>query len=150
MFSNVRFPSYEIDVSDNSEAHLPCPCHLIDSDVLRSTGIDIYVLAKLVASTGARVHSFQTIFGKHKYHEQTMLEIGVLRYPDIEQPYFKVYRLQLKAWADCKRVMMVQRDYNGITGEFRVRKYKPRDSVISEMNEEVRQMAVQDAEDLFA
>lgn len=122
----------------------------IDSDVLASTGIDIHILAKLVASTGARVNFFPDFFDYQEYHEQTVLEVGVLRYPDIDQPYFKVYRLKLTAWCDRKRVLNEQHDYQGITGIFTVRKYKPRDRVISGMKEEVRRKAVQEAEGLFS
>lgn len=105
------------------------------------------MLAKLVASTGARVSSFEAIFAKNEYHEQKVLEIGVLRYPDMDQPYFKVYRIQLTAWSDCRRVLFVQEDSNGLTGDLRVRKYKPRESVLSGLREETRQKAIQEAED---
>ncbi|CAM9652884.1 unnamed protein product, partial [Choristocarpus tenellus] len=61
-----------------------------DDDVLAATGIDIKVLAKIVAGSGASVNSFKAFFSKHERHERTMLEIGVLSYPDIDHPYFKV------------------------------------------------------------
>ncbi|KAF9271050.1 hypothetical protein BGZ68_004329, partial [Mortierella alpina] len=57
-----------------------------DEDVLASTKIDIDVLAKIVAWTGATVDSFETLFGRNEYHERTVVDIGVLRYPDIDQP----------------------------------------------------------------
>ncbi|CAM9204320.1 unnamed protein product, partial [Choristocarpus tenellus] len=121
-----------------------------DDDVLSATGIDIEVLAKIVASSGASVDSFEAFFGKHEYHEQTVIEIGVLRYPDIENPYFKVYRIQLTAWSDSRRVLMVENNKNGITGEYNCRKYKPRASTIAGLKEETRAQAIQEAEDLFA
>lgn len=47
-------------------------------------------MANIVAQTGATVDSFETFWAKHESHEQTMLDIGVLRFPDIQNPYFKV------------------------------------------------------------
>lgn len=96
-----------------------------DDDVRQSTNIDIDVLAKIVAATGASVNAFESFFSKHESHTQKMLEIGVLRFPDTENPYFKVYRIALTAWSDSIRVLMVENNSYGITGEFSVRRYKP-------------------------
>ncbi|THY71685.1 hypothetical protein D6C95_10253, partial [Aureobasidium pullulans] len=60
-----------------------------DMDVLAATKIDINVLGRIVASSGATIDSFESFFAKHEHHEQTMLDIGILRYPDIDHPYFK-------------------------------------------------------------
>ncbi|KAF9080337.1 hypothetical protein BGX27_005521 [Mortierella sp. AM989] len=121
-----------------------------DEDVLSSTKIDIDVLAKIVAWTGATVTNFETFFGRDEYHERTVVDIGVLRYPDIEQPYFKLYRIKLTAWSDCTRVLFVQSDQNGITGQYNVRRYGPREGIIRELKEETKNKAIQEAEDLFA
>ncbi|KAG0050057.1 hypothetical protein BGZ83_005178 [Gryganskiella cystojenkinii] len=121
-----------------------------DEDVLRSTKIDINALAAIVAWTGATIDSFEAFFGKAEYHERTVVDIGVLRYPDIDQPYFKLYRIKLTAWSDCTRVLFVQNDKNGITGEYNVRRYGPRESVIQELKQETLRKAVQEADDLFA
>lgn len=122
---------------------------LTDQDILDSTQIDIEGLASVVASTGARVDSIQTVFLKSEHREQTLLEIGVLRYPDIDNPFFKVYRIKLTAWSDCGRFVMVQKDQNGIVGEITVQKFKPRSSVISNMRKEIQKKAVDEAEALF-
>lgn len=61
-----------------------------DPDVLNSTKIDINVLANIVAQTGAAVDSFESFFAKEEHQEQTLVDIGVLRFPDIDHPYFKV------------------------------------------------------------
>lgn len=111
--------------------------------------MDVDVLAKIVASSGARVDSFETFFAKKESHEQKVIDIGVLRYPDTDHPYFKVYRMQLVAWSDCSRILFVQDDKNGITGDLRVRKYKPRESVLSGLREETRKKAIEEAEKYF-
>eukprot|EP01023_Acetabularia_acetabulum_P032639 TRINITY_DN304_c0_g1_i1.p1 TRINITY_DN304_c0_g1~~TRINITY_DN304_c0_g1_i1.p1 ORF type:complete len:280 (-),score=70.01 TRINITY_DN304_c0_g1_i1:445-1284(-) len=120
-----------------------------DADILDSTGIDIDVLAKIVAATGVAVDGLSSVFYDQAYEERNVLEIGVLRYPDIDHPYFKVYRLKLVAWAESKRYVFVQEDSNGITGELRVVKYEPRPSVMERLSEKIIGQAVDEAEALF-
>lgn len=55
------------------------------------------VISKIVAQIGATIDSFETFWFKTETHEQTMLDIGVLRFPDLDHPYFKV------CFNDCDR-----------------------------------------------
>jgi len=121
-----------------------------DEDVLNSTKIDIKVLADIVATTGAAIDSFETFFAKNEHHEKTVVDIGVLRYPDIDNPFFKVYRIQLTAWSDTRRILFFGKDANGITGQYNLRLFKPRDSVIAGMKDTTKQKAIQEADDMFA
>lgn len=50
--------------------------------MLQSTEININVMAEIVAQTGATMDAFETIFYKEESHEKTMVDIGVLRFPD--------------------------------------------------------------------
>lgn len=59
-----------------------------------STKIDTEVLGKIVAQAGAAIRNFESLSKRHEYHEKTVLDIGVLRFPDAEQPYFKVCALK--------------------------------------------------------
>jgi len=87
-----------------------------DDDVLKSTKIDINVLAKIVAQTGATIDSFEAFFGKSEHHSMTVIDVGVLRFPDIDRPFFKLYRLKVVAWSDSTRILFHSEDKNGITG----------------------------------
>eukprot|EP01023_Acetabularia_acetabulum_P005463 TRINITY_DN1222_c2_g1_i1.p1 TRINITY_DN1222_c2_g1~~TRINITY_DN1222_c2_g1_i1.p1 ORF type:complete len:473 (-),score=76.86 TRINITY_DN1222_c2_g1_i1:157-1521(-) len=120
-----------------------------DADILDSTRIDINVLARIVAATGVRVDSFESFFFASDSKKQKVLDIGVLRYPDIDHPYFKAYRLQLMAWSKSVRFLFVQDDTNGIDGELKVVKYKPNDEAIKALKDEVLDQAVAEAEELF-
>ncbi|KAJ3559796.1 hypothetical protein NP233_g11176 [Leucocoprinus birnbaumii] len=120
-----------------------------DPDVLGSTKIDINVLGKIVAQTGATVDSFQTVFYKTEHHEKVLVDIGVLRFPDEEHPYFKVYRIKLTAWSASARYLFVQDDQSGITGEFNARNFRPRASVIDRLKKETVAQVAKEAEDLF-
>ncbi|KAF9562409.1 hypothetical protein CPC08DRAFT_614347, partial [Agrocybe pediades] len=70
-----------------------------DEDVLKSTKIDIKVLANIVAQTGATVDCFASLISKTERHEKTIVDIGVLRFPDQDRPHFQLYRIQLHAWS---------------------------------------------------
>ncbi|KAK4160224.1 hypothetical protein QBC43DRAFT_347478 [Cladorrhinum sp. PSN259] len=96
-----------------------------DLDFLASTRIDTDVLAKIVAQSGAIIDSFEAFFAKKERHEKTLLDIGALRFPDLETPYLKLYRIQLSAWSDSSRVPFHQDNKNGITGEFNSRVFRP-------------------------
>ncbi|KAJ7839489.1 hypothetical protein B0H13DRAFT_1911236 [Mycena leptocephala] len=121
-----------------------------DDDVLKSTAIDIKVMAHIVAQTGATIDSFPALIYKNEYHEKTMVDIGVLRFPDIDHPHFKLYHIRLVAWSDSRRILFVQKDVNGITGEFNSRIFRPRASVIEGLTADVKKKAIKEAEDLFA
>ncbi|KAJ3559794.1 hypothetical protein NP233_g11175 [Leucocoprinus birnbaumii] len=120
-----------------------------DPDILKATKIDIKVLAEIVAQTGATVDSFEAFFYKNEHHEKGLIDIGVLRFPDIDNPYFKVYRIQLRAWSACARYLFVQEDQSGITGEFNARNFRPRESVLSKIKKEIMEQGVEEAEALF-
>ncbi|KAF4622191.1 hypothetical protein D9613_009427 [Agrocybe pediades] len=121
-----------------------------DEDVLKSTKIDIKVLANIVAQTGATVDCFASLISKTERHEKTIVDIGVLRFPDQDRPHFQLYRIQLHAWSQSKRVVMVQDDSNGITGEYFSRNFRPRKSVIDGLKPETQALAIKQAEDIFA
>jgi len=120
-----------------------------DDDVLKSTKIDIHVLADIVAQTGASIDSFASLIHDLEQHDKTMVDIGVLRFPDPSRPYFQVYRIKISAWSKSERVIMVQVDKNGISGEFNSRKFQPRKEIIDNIKEDVKKKAVKEAEDLL-
>lgn len=61
-----------------------------DEDVLAETTIYAEVLGKVVAQAGAAIHDFESASTSDEYQEKTVLDVGVLRFPDLKQPYFKV------------------------------------------------------------
>ncbi|BBN18732.1 hypothetical protein MPTK1_8g05000 [Marchantia polymorpha subsp. ruderalis] len=122
---------------------------IADADVLQQTRIDIDTLAKIVAQSGATIDSFETFWAKHEQHEQTLVDIGVLRFPDFERPYFKLYHIKLTAWSDSSRILFLQDDKNGITGEFNSKIFRPRESIIRELTKGTREEALRRAESLF-
>ncbi|KAI0327748.1 hypothetical protein GY45DRAFT_1327180 [Cubamyces sp. BRFM 1775] len=121
-----------------------------DADVQQSISLSINAMEAIVAQTGATVTSFATFFHKTEEQSQTVVEIVVLRFPDIDHPYFKIYRVKLAAWSHCSRVLAVQKDENGIRGEFASHRFHPRKSVIERLSQTVIDKAVADAKALLS
>ncbi|KAK4220505.1 hypothetical protein QBC38DRAFT_514001 [Podospora fimiseda] len=123
--------------------------------------IDIHVLGEIVAQTGATITGFLDFFHKEERHELKVLDIGVLRFPDIDHPYFKMsfqhdyqlkllYRIQLDDWSDCTRTVFHQYYDNGITGQFKMRKFAAQDEIIDQMTKKAKKHAVDAANNIWA
>ncbi|KAF9552335.1 hypothetical protein CPC08DRAFT_647013 [Agrocybe pediades] len=120
-----------------------------DADVLKHHALDITDVADIVAQTGATVDSFTSFFAKTERHEKVISDVGIIRFPYHNRPYFQVYRIRLSAWSESSRVLMVQDDTNGITGEYVSRFFKPRKAVIDAFEPRMRRAAIDDAETLL-
>ncbi|KAJ3574113.1 hypothetical protein NP233_g1978 [Leucocoprinus birnbaumii] len=117
-----------------------------DPDVLRSTGVDIDILGRIVALAGAIVDSFEILIYKDNYHEKAIVEISVLR---LDHPYFKVYRIEFTAWSASAHSLFVREDQSGITGELNARNFCPRAPIIDHLINETIFRVAKEAEDLF-
>jgi histone acetyltransferase (RNA polymerase elongator complex component) len=120
-----------------------------DNDVQRDTRIDLTALANIVAQTGATIESFETFFHRREYHERNVIDVGIIRFPDLERPYMKVYRIQLKVWSDSTRTLMVQYDRNGVKGVFDSAMFRPRASVLAMIAPAVMNDAVTEGTNLL-
>ncbi|KAH7113915.1 hypothetical protein B0J13DRAFT_573941 [Dactylonectria estremocensis] len=108
-----------------------------DAGIVRETciKIDIDVLANIVSQTGATVDSFETFFTKDEHYEQTLIDISVLRFPDIDHPFLRsLYRIKLVAWSDSS---------------FNSRVFRPRASVIGGLTSAAREKAIAAANAMF-
>ncbi|KAJ7860052.1 hypothetical protein B0H13DRAFT_2074180 [Mycena leptocephala] len=121
-----------------------------DTDVLQSTQIDIQFMASIVAQTGATIEDIVSLFYGKEYHEKDLVDIVVLRFPDFEHPYFKAFRIKLCAWSLSERILFVQKDQSGIKGEYTASTYRPTKTAYDSMTEQMREDAIQEAEDIFS
>ncbi|KAH9933703.1 hypothetical protein B0H21DRAFT_81625 [Amylocystis lapponica] len=101
-----------------------------DEDIRKDTKIDIKDMAEIVARTGAVVSNFLRVFHAYERREKRVFDIGVLRYPDMDHPYFKIYRIELFAFSDCTRNLFHQTDTSGIRCVLTHRHFVPRDDFI--------------------
>ncbi|GAB1599868.1 hypothetical protein Ahia01_000264200, partial [Argonauta hians] len=117
-----------------------------DKDILDSTQIKIEDFANIAAASGAAVDSFAALLYKKVYIKRDVVDLGVIRYPDMEHPYLKMYRIELFAYRKSERILMVEKTSSGIGGTINVRRFIPRGTVISKLKEETIGKAVESAE----
>ncbi|KAJ4490562.1 hypothetical protein J3R30DRAFT_3678888 [Lentinula aciculospora] len=122
-----------------------CP----DPDIRNDSKLDIDSLAKIVAWSGATITDFWNFWSKHEHHERRLLEVGVMRYPSIAKPYFKIYRIKLFAWSDSTRTVWHQEDKNGIKSTITSQTFRPNDDVLSKVKEDTTKKAADEIDDLF-
>ncbi|RXW21260.1 hypothetical protein EST38_g4594 [Candolleomyces aberdarensis] len=74
---------------------------------------------------------------------EVFLDIGVFVIPDKETPLLRqVYSIQLTAWATCKTSLgFIEKNRNGIIGEYRSCAYKPNRELIDGLSQNTRDEA---------
>ncbi|EJD46472.1 hypothetical protein AURDEDRAFT_123945 [Auricularia subglabra TFB-10046 SS5] len=113
-----------------------------DLDVREGPGKrDINAIREIVAHAG-RFLEGDLIYKKER-QTKTVLDIGVLRYPDINCPYIKVYRIELVAWYQSTTVGVYSRDKNGLMATFNLRQYEPDADAIAEIRRNWRRDALE-------
>ncbi|XP_014778870.1 uncharacterized protein LOC106875294 [Octopus bimaculoides] len=122
---------------------------VVDPDVLAATKIDIVDFGNFVAATGAALDSLAALFVKRDYAERSVVDLGIIRYPDLDHPYFKLFRIQLFAYRKNARILVVQRDESGIKGQFESKIFRPNKTVLNRMQDSVRQKAMKEAQEAF-
>ncbi|GAB1602307.1 uncharacterized protein LOC115232471, partial [Argonauta hians] len=122
---------------------------VIDKDVLAATKIDIVDFANIVGLTGAAIDSLESILMKNVYVERSVVDVGVLRYPDLKHPFFKLFRIQLFAYKKSSRILFVQKDESGIRGQYESKVFRPNDTVMKRLSKAVEERAMKMAQDMF-
>ncbi|KAH7404621.1 hypothetical protein KP509_15G034800 [Ceratopteris richardii] len=93
-----------------------------DDDILDNSKLDVDgVLKKILDESQAGDKEFQKKqnFFMAGNDEWKVLDMVVLRYPDPDSDFFKLYRIQLTTWSTCKaKTILRPRFSTGITGEF--------------------------------
>ncbi|XP_029658213.1 uncharacterized protein LOC115232471 [Octopus sinensis] len=121
-----------------------------DADILAATRIDIVDFANIVGLTGATVDSLESLIVKNDYAERSVVDVGVIRYPDADHPYFKLFRIQLFAYRKSNRVLFVQKDASGIRGLYQSKVFRPNPTILGKLRADVRERAMKAAQDMFA
>ena len=144
------------DLPDNSqtfhEANIWLKDIIVDDDILKDTGIDFTLISKTVTKTGVPIDDFGSVFRDTKTDKKVMTDTGILRYPDVVHPYFKLYHIKMAVWRKSTRHLFHSRTDSGINAEFYTIKLKFKDSVanhiISSLGIDVKKLLVPDITDL--
>ncbi|CAI9724229.1 Hypothetical predicted protein [Octopus vulgaris] len=120
-----------------------------DKDILDSSKIEIEDFVNIVSASGAAVECFATLFYKKIRVERRVVDLGVVRYPDLENPFLKMYRIKIFAFRNSERIVFIEDKESGIGGTINVQRFNPRRSVIQNVSEKAINRAVAEAESLF-
>ncbi|GAB1602306.1 uncharacterized protein LOC115232471 [Argonauta hians] len=120
-----------------------------DEDILAATRIDIVDMGNIVGLTGATVDSLESLLVKRDYAERSVVDVGILRYPDTKHPYFKLFRIQLFAYRKSARILFVQKDESGIRGQYESKIFRPNETVMEKLRTEVKEKAMRMAQGMF-
>ncbi|KAJ2921798.1 hypothetical protein H1R20_g15295, partial [Candolleomyces eurysporus] len=112
---------------------------LVDDDqVMATTTIQIRDVQEFITPT-EWIHT-------RGEQERKFLDVGVLRFPDIENPYIRVYHIQLSAWtSQGPSLMKFIRNRNGIKGEYNSCEFIPRRDIINRIAPDLVDQAVAEA-----
>ena len=118
-------------------------------DIEKSLKVDINSVAKVAAQTGATVTSLASLVRKHERHEKIVTDVGMIRFPDITNPSFQVFRIKLIAWADSTRTLAFEQNSRGVTCVYSFRKYEPNAEFSKQVKADVLALAVKEAAEIF-
>lgn len=114
-----------------------------DSDIVDATPINADSLVRLVATAREKAAVSSTA---GRLSNTAGIDVGILRYPDITNPYYKVYCIKIDVWFNAEKGAPAK---SGVTCEYRRRDFKPRPDAIQETGAQAQAIAVADAEALF-
>ncbi|GJE88716.1 hypothetical protein PsYK624_047990 [Phanerochaete sordida] len=121
-----------------------------DPDVLGATKIDRKALASIVARTDVAISSLKSFVHKAEYLERPIFDIGLLKFPDSSNPLFRVYHIQLTAWAKREQTLkVIQRDSSGILGSHHSHNFRPCMRILNIVRPLVDKQAVNELEELL-
>ncbi|KLO07188.1 hypothetical protein SCHPADRAFT_894869 [Schizopora paradoxa] len=77
---------------------------------------DLESISGIFATTGVLLEHFKDMVANVQEKKARAVDVGVLRYPSPENPYLKVYHIQLNAWSKCSS--------NGINAAYSMQCFK--------------------------
>ena len=120
-----------------------------NEDIEKSLKVDINSVARVAAQTGATVTSLASLVRKHERHEKIVTDVGMIRFPDITNPSFKVFRIELIAWADSTRTLAFEQNSRGVTCIYSFREYAPNTEFSKQVKADVLELAIKEATKIF-
>ncbi|RXW18539.1 hypothetical protein EST38_g7315 [Candolleomyces aberdarensis] len=137
-----------------SSAPIEAVCHEIEgwfNELIQDKNVLDFTILKGLSGVKDIVARHGVSQKKRGSWNKVFLDIGVLRFPDMENPFVRVYRIRLTAWATCKKnLSFIEKNRNGITGEYHSCVYKPRRELIAELSQKARDDAKRKLESFFS
>jgi hypothetical protein len=94
-----------------------------DPAIWNNMKIDKSVIAKMFGETGASVSGVAEFFAASSKRAHVAIDCGAVRFPSVEDPFFKIYRFRVIVTNSCDRVLCVQNDQKIVTMTLTTRNY---------------------------
>ncbi|XP_029646108.1 uncharacterized protein LOC115219946 isoform X3 [Octopus sinensis] len=78
-----------------------------------------------------------------------MMDLAILRFPDVMNPYLSVFMLRFDFLRDSLRLFVIESVVAAIRGRFNYAKYVPNEEYLKQLREDTRQTLVKDVNTLF-
>jgi hypothetical protein len=107
-----------------------------DKDIFEHTQLKDNVLNNIiesVASTGSSVTFWNplTIIHSKDINRQSVVDVGMIHLPTVDEPYFKLYRIRIDAVRTCSRWFFGESNKGVIDAEMYSRKFYPRTEILN-------------------
>lgn len=107
-------------------------------------------IATIYAETGAKISGFCAFFAKTEVQEFTLLDVGIIRTPDITKPWLQLFRIKIFVHRHNQRVLFVEDNDSLLTLEANTRDYIPRPEVMKSINPKIMAKAIEETNKLLA
>eukprot|EP00727_Mastigamoeba_balamuthi_P002888 m51a1_g12597 hypothetical protein (469) ;mRNA; f:1024-2495 len=107
-------------------------------------------IKNIVAETGARVTDPLTLVHKKETYRETLLDIGILRYPCPTKPYINVYRVLLQAVGEHDRWLGYEENRCSLYCEYNSLVFRPNKSVLSRLDPKLIDQSVSEVAAMLA
>jgi hypothetical protein len=125
--------------------------HIQDPDLLNIIGEEsMKKIATIYAETGARISGFCAFFSKTEVQEFTLLDVGIIRTPDITKPWLQLFRIKIFVHRHNQRTLFYEDNDSLLTLEANTRDYIPRPEVMKSINPKVMCKAIEETNKLLA
>ena len=121
-----------------------------DCDVFDAARIHNPEIRQVIQFVGDQSVEFN-VFSKAVSNSTDLIDIGMIRFPTKQDPYVKLYRLQLKGKFVGKRFMMIftSGEERSITANISSLKYYPRDELLQRIQSENVKNTLKKFESMF-
>ncbi|XP_029654910.2 uncharacterized protein LOC115228476 [Octopus sinensis] len=115
--------------------------------ILHEMNINITKLANFAAK-GEKITVSNALIGLDKKH-RALMDLAIIRFPDIMNPFFMVFTVQLIAYRESLRIIIIEHGSCGVLCRFNYARYKPNDEYIKNLREETKETLIRDINLLF-
>ncbi|XP_036365327.1 uncharacterized protein LOC115219946 isoform X2 [Octopus sinensis] len=143
----LDFASREVDYMTVFFTELWFDRLIQEHPMLGEMNINITNLAYYLAN-GEEISIKNALLG-NDYKRRELMDLAILRFPDITNPYLTVFMLHFDLVRDSIRLFVLEQIVVGIRCRFNYAKYVPNEEYLKQLREDTRETLVKDIDTLF-